>query len=173
MKEMKEKVKIDSNVTKAMYGISRIDDERYRTHAWRVSLIRRGKRLVKNFTDKRYGSPEEALAQAKEYRDQLLIEHPPISRKEFCDAKRRNNNSGVTGVYRYAKPYRLSDGTEKALWYWEANWPNDEGKSISRSFSIARYGEAKARKLAEEARENGLNTVKGTYWAAVRGDLAA
>ena len=148
---MKE-VKTNIDLKKEMYGISRIDDARYRTYAWRVSLIRRGKRLVKNFSDKRYGSREESLAQAKIYRDQLVVEHPPISRKEFSNAKRRNNNSGVTGVYRYAKPYRLRNGTEKALWYWEATWPGDDGKSNSRSFSIARYGEFKARKLAMDAR---------------------
>jgi len=169
-----QEVKTNSDLKKEMYGISRIDDDRYRTHAWRVSLIRRGKRLVKNFTDKRYGSREESLAQAKIYRDQLVIEHPPISRKEFSNAKRRNNISGVTGVYRYAKPYHLSDGTEKALWYWEATWPgSDQGKSMSRSFSIARYGEYKARQLAIDAREHGLKTVKGAYWSAARGELVA
>ena len=41
--------------TRAMYGISRIDDYVHRTHAWRVSLCRRGKRLVKNFPDKKHG----------------------------------------------------------------------------------------------------------------------
>ena len=41
--------------TTAMYGISRIDDDSDRTHAWRVSLRRRGKALVKNFADKKYG----------------------------------------------------------------------------------------------------------------------
>jgi hypothetical protein len=31
----------------AMYGISRIDDEKHRTHAWRVSLRRQGKMHIK------------------------------------------------------------------------------------------------------------------------------
>ena len=166
-------LELNEEASREMYGISRIDNERYRTHAWRVSIIRRKKRLVKNFTDKRYGSREDALIQAKEYRDQLLVKHPPISRKEFCNAKRRNNISGVTGVYRYEKPYRLRDGTVKSLWYWEANWPGDEGKSISQCFSIARYGEDKARQLATEARTKGLQTVKGTFWAAARGEFCA
>jgi len=37
-----QEVKTNSDLKKEMYGISRIDDDRYRTHAWRVSLIRRG-----------------------------------------------------------------------------------------------------------------------------------
>lgn len=164
---------VNKDLDQEMYGISRIDDELYRTHAWRVSLSRRKTRFVKNFTDKRYGSYEESLAQAKIYRDELLLEHPPITRKEFCNAKRRNNNSGITGVYRYGKPYKLKDGSIRTLWYWEANWPNDEGKSVSQSYSVAKLGEHQARKLAMDARERGLATVEGTFWAAARGALAA
>ena len=41
-------------VTK-MYGISRFDDEKRYSHGWRVSLHRKGNRLVENFPDKKYG----------------------------------------------------------------------------------------------------------------------
>ncbi|NND83350.1 MAG: hypothetical protein HKN50_13055 [Gammaproteobacteria bacterium] len=153
-----------------MYGVSRIDDQRHYTHAWRVSLSRRGKRHVKNFPDKKYQGKAQALLRAKEFRDQLLAKYPPLSRREFCDAKRRNNRTGITGVYKYRKTYQLSDGTIKERWYWEANWPGPEGDSVSKAFSVARFGEQAAKHMAMHAREQGLQTVKGTFWAAARGN---
>jgi len=152
-----------------MYGISRIDDDVYRTHAWRVSLRRHGKALVRNFADKKCGGKRKALQMAKLYRDQLLASHPPMSRKEFAEIRRRNNNTGITGVYKYAKKYLLKDGRERATWYWEANWPTVRGESANANFSINEYGEAVAKQLAIRAREEGLKKLKGVFWASERG----
>lgn len=159
--------------SKAMYGISRIDDEINRSHAWRVSLLRRGKRHVKNFPDKKWAGKANALYQAKQFRDRLLSEHPPISRKEFCDAKRRNNKTGITGVYKYAKSYTLKNGTVKENWYWEASWPDDVGESTHKTFPVKKYGDEIARRMAIRARQEGMRGVEGTYWAAERGELPA
>lgn len=154
-----------------MYGISRIDDDIHRTHAWRVSLRRRGQRLVKNFPDKKYGGKLKALRQAKEYRDELLVKYPPLTRKEFSQALRSNNKTGITGVYKYAKRYMLKDGSERETWYWEAHWPLEQGNYQSVSFSIDDFGEDMARRLAIRAREQGLKGVKGVFWASQRGDI--
>ncbi len=155
----------------AMYGISRIDDDIYRTHAWRVSLRRHGKSLVRNFADKKCGGKRKALAEAKRYRDELLHENPPMSRKEFASIMRRNNNTGITGVYRYAKKYLLKDGRERASWYWEAHWPTAPGESQSINFSVNEYGEAVAKQMAIRAREEGLKKLEGVFWASERGSL--
>lgn len=153
----------------AMYGISRIDDDIHRTHAWRVSLRRRVKALVKNFADKKHGGKRKALKAARAHRDRLLEMYPPITRKEFSNIRRRNNQSGITGVYRYAKKYRLADGREKESWYWEAHWPTDAGQYASINFSVNAYGEDLARRLAIRSRENGLKQVEGVFWASERG----
>jgi hypothetical protein len=166
-------MKKNNGTCKINYGISRIDNERYNTHAWRVSLIRRGKRFVKNFPDKKCGTKDRAYRQALEFRDQLLTKYPPISRKEFCNAKRRNNKTGITGVYKYAKSYRLKDGTLKESWYWEANWPDANSESVTVCFPVKRYGDVFAKQMAIRARKNGLLTVKGIYWAAERGEVQA
>jgi len=157
--------------SKQLYGISRIDSERHSAHAWRVSLRRHGKRYVKNFTDKTYGGREQALEQAIEFRDQFLVENPPMSRKEFCSIKRRHNKSGIVGVYKYRKTYQLKDGTIKESWYWEANWPDVNGQSICKSFAFNRYGDKLAKQMAIQAREEGMLSVTGTFWAAERGDV--
>ena len=154
-----------------MYGISRVDDDLYNTHAWRVSLCRHGKRLVKNFPDRKFSGKQFSLENAIEFRDQLLRLYPPISRKEFCNAKRSNNKTGITGVYKYRKTYTLKDGTVKETWYWEANWPNEVGESLSKSFSTKRYGEELSKQMAIRARDAGMKKVEGTYWAAERGDV--
>jgi len=153
-----------------MYGISRVDDNVNRTYAWRVSIVRRGRKHVKNFPDRSIGSKRYALAEAKKYRDQLISKHPPISRRDFCNRKRRNNQSGITGVYKYGKPYFLKDGTMKKTWYWEASWPDEVGKNVSATFSINKYGEVRARELAIKAREKGLTTVTGLFWSSAPGD---
>lgn len=156
--------------TRAMYGISRIDDYVHRTHAWRVSLCRRGKRLVKNFPDKKHGGKSKALKLAKEYRDKLLVQFPPLSRKEFSAAPRRNNKTGITGVYTYAKRFELRDGTIKESWYWEANWPTERGESAHESFSVNEYGDEVARQMAIRARERGMRALSGVFWASERGE---
>jgi hypothetical protein len=155
--------------TTAMYGISRIDDDIHRTHAWRVSLRRRGKALVRNFADKKYGGKGRALAAAKAYRDELLERYPPLTRREFASIPRRHNRSGVTGVYRYAKKYTLADGKERESWYWEAHWPTETGQFMRVNFSVNQYGENLARRLAIWARDQGLAQIEGVFWASERG----
>jgi len=150
-----------------LYGVSRIDDDKNYTHAWRVSIARGGKKHVRNFTDLKFGRSEKALSKTKGFRDELLVLYPPMSRREFCEIKRRNNQSGTTGVYRYGKPYKLKDGTIKKLWYWEANWPDENGKSLSEALSVNKHGETTAYLLAVDAREKGLSTVSGDYWASL------
>lgn len=166
-------MKTHNEPSKGMYGISRIDDDLYNTHAWRVSLCRHGKKLVKNFPDKKFSGNHKALASAMAFRDQLLLEHPPISRKEFCNARRSNNKTGITGVYEYCKTYKLKNGDSKETWYWEANWPNAVGESLCKAFSTKRYGEEMAKQMAIRARAEGMKKVEGTFWAAERGEVAA
>jgi len=158
-----------NDADQTMYGISRIDDPVNRAYAWRVSLCRHNKRHVKNFTDRRCGGKSAALKQAQQYRDELITNLPPITRKEFSNSKRRNNKTGITGVYKYCKSYVLRDGTIKENWYWEANWPAEVGKSFKKSFAVRRYGDELAKQMAIRARNDGMKSVSGTFWAAERG----
>jgi hypothetical protein len=159
----------NNNTSKAMYGISRIDTEQFRTHAWRVKLVRRGQVYIKNFPDKRFGGKQKALREAKAYRDELLVKHPPISRQEFCSIRRSNNRTGITGVYRYAKSFVLKNGKVKKNWYWEATWPIGKSQQSHRAFSVNELGEAKAKRLAIATREEALAALEGHYWASARG----
>ncbi len=155
------------------YGISRIDSDQERVHTWRVSLRREGKRLVKNFPDRHFGSAGDALAAAKRYRDTLIKQNPPMSRKTFAQILRSNNQTGISGVYRYAKRYKLKDGSQRESWYWEANWPTLPGVSAKATFAVNRYGEDMARQMAIRAREKGLADLEGVFWASERGVIQA
>jgi hypothetical protein len=155
------------------YGISRFDDDIRNTHGWRVSLRRYGKMLVENFPDKKCGGRDKALKLAQQYRDELLGKFPPISRKEVCQIKRSNNNSGISGVCTYAKSYKLRDGTVRESRYWEASWPGDAGKNISINFSVNKYGEELARSMAIRARMRGLEGVEGPFWVCQRGQVTS
>lgn len=155
----------------ALYGISRIDDPVHRTHAWRVSLRRHGKALVRNFPDRKFAGKRKALEAAKRYRDQLLQAYPPLSRVEFAKGPRKNNTSGVTGVCRVTSRYWLKDGREKHIFYWEAIWPTTPGHHVNQRFSVTQHGDAKAFELACSARRKGLRQVRGVFWAAERGEI--
>ena len=156
------------NNRRAMYGISRIDDDRHHTHAWRVSLRRQGKALVGNFPDRKFGGSGAALDAAQSYRDELLKNYPPLTRQEFARIRRRNNTSGVTGVFRYSKKYQLANGTIRESWYWGAQWPTDSGEFKSVNYAVKQYGEEMARRLAIEARRAGLERVEGVFWSCER-----
>ena len=165
--------KRQKNRSRAMYGISRIDDDKHRTHAWRVSLRRQGKMHVRNFPDKKHGGKQKALKMAREYRDYVVRKFPPTTRKQFCSVLRRNNKTGITGVCTYAKSYTLKDGTIKEIWYWEATWPGENGESVSVNFSVNTYGETVARHMAIRARERGIKGLEGVFWASERAEALA
>lgn len=147
-----------------MYGISRIDDAEFRTHAWRVSLRRRHVMHVRNFADQKCGGKRNALRLARAYRDELMRKTSPLSRKEFSGIRRRNNRTGVVGVCRYSKSYRLKNGAIRHCWYWEAIWPTAPGESEISRFAVNKYGEAGAFNRACAARARGLKLVEGVYW---------
>ncbi|MBQ0794966.1 AP2 domain-containing protein [Zhongshania sp.] len=157
--------------SKAMYGITRIDDDYHRTHAWRVSLRRQNKMHVKNFPDKTFKGKRKALAAAKVFRDEIIDKYPPTTRQAMCNIQRSNNKSGITGVYSYAKRYKLKNNCIKELWYWEAHWPGEKPGTFGKAtFSFQQYGEKKAHKLAIAARKAGVAKLKGVFWASERGE---
>lgn len=152
-----------------MYGISRVVSAKYRTRAWRVSLTRQGKKLVKNFPDKKYGDKHRALTLARLHRDELLRRYPPTTRKQMCSILRQNNRSGIPGVYSYAKKYTLRSGAIRECRYWEATWQGENYESISACFSVKTYGEDMARQLAIRARKKGVSAISGVLWVSARG----
>ena len=134
--------------THAMESIVRIENAT--TGRWIVRFRRNRKTYVGHFADNNYGGQRAALKAAKAWRDLRLCAAQPMSGKAFHSFIRKNNTSGVTGVFHVKQVKIRRDGTRKEHWVWMAHSPTKPTRS--RSFSITKYGEQKAFKLAVAAR---------------------
>lgn len=145
-----------------MYGITRVDHERSRTHAWRVTIQRQGKIHVGHFSDGVYGGKQKALAAAKKYRDDLLSKFPPLTRKEYCSILRRNNRSGLAGVSYHAEVIETERGPVERR-FWIARLPLEPWRTKLVKFSIAKYGPEEAFRRAVKARQDALASLSGAF----------
>jgi AP2 domain len=126
-----------------------------------VAIERAGRRRTEYFSDKPDG-PRAALARARAFRDAMVAKLPPPTK-----LKRTNvaNTSGVIGVS------RTREYTRAGRWLvrYVAMWPVvSSQKRAKASFSVAKYGEMRARALAVRARRDGV----AAYIAARRRQAA-
>ncbi len=138
---------------------------RYEHHHFRgfvVSTKRAGRRWVKYFSD-RPGGRAEALKRARRYRDRLVSRLPWPARIKRTYSL---NTSGVIGVSRFRERTRSG----KWLVRYAAYWPTRHGERRKVTFSVARYGEDEARRLAVAARRKGVERLLSrTREAGVQG----
>jgi len=140
-------------------GISRIDSGS--THGWFVRGYRNGKTYSKLFSDRKCGGKTKALNLAKEYRDQLNEELAAIPKKQrprrivTSDSR---NTTGELGVSRTTKTG--PNGTKHDCY--SVSWRPEPGVQKCTSFSVKKYGEKKAFKLAVEHRRNMMREIHGS-----------
>ena len=144
------------------YAITRIESKRHRTFAWIVTVQRRKHIWRRSFSDLSCGGKSKALSAAKAFRDLILRQHLPMTRAEYCQIKRRNNQSGLAGVCRYAY-FDIDDKRTVGRGYWLAFWTLASGKSKRIKFSISRFGERGAFRRAMRARKQALATLDGQW----------
>lgn len=143
-----------------MCGIIRVDNDNSHTHSWVVTISRNRRTFFKSFADVIYGGKGRSLAAAKRYCNEIISKYPPLTMKEFCSIKKRHNRSGVPGVCRYVdKSGTNNDPTV----YWIARCIQVQDKRKLRKFSVKKYGEEGAFRLAVEAREEALNKLVGYF----------
>ena len=146
----------------AIYGIWRVDDERSRTHCWIVRIQRRQKVWRRSFSDGIHGGKTNALRAARAFRDEVLSLHQPMTRAEYANIRRRNNQSGVPGVCHHVAS-TISSGRPAARTYWIAFWTTPDGKPVRRKFSIRKFGDEGAFKHAKASRRQGVAALNGPY----------
>jgi len=112
---------------------------------WRVAYTRAGETFVKYFSDRKYGTGKESLAAAEEFLEKLKDVLSPIPSQ--TNLRRTGAGAGQVGVHR-TEPKEGGSGSA----VWVATW-SEEGKRRSRKFSVVRYGEREAKRLAVEARK--------------------
>jgi len=140
-------------------GITRIDSASI--HAWNVRVQKNGKSYSKLFSDRKCGGKRKAQKEARQYRDELfekLAQIPTKPRGQRIVYRDVRNTTGVLGVSRKAKksPY----GTISEVY--SVSWRPAPGVQKGTSFSIRKYGEKKAFKLAVALRRKMLREIHGS-----------
>lgn len=118
----------------------RIDHAKSWTHSWCVTVQRRGRIYHRHYTDNVYGGKRKALDATKVYRDRLIARLRPMTHRECCGIKKKNNRSDISGVTRIdaKKSHR---GKIRHRRYWLAQWPTENDQARMKKFSIQWYGE--------------------------------
>lgn len=139
-------------------GISRIKSKS--TRGWFVRAYKGGTTYSKLFSDKKWGSEEGAFEAAVRYRDELiqqLEQMPKKPRKRRVVTRDARNKTGVIGITRCKR--KNSQGQEVDSY--SVSWRPAPGVQKCTSFSIRKYGEEKAFKLAVQHRFTELKQAYG------------
>jgi hypothetical protein len=138
-----------------MRFITRTSDGR----GWQVSANRASKKFTKRFSDAIYGGIGATLLEAKIYRNSVQDEIEKESKSIFAGDKppfftraQVNSKSQVVGVCRSNRSnyWRGAD-------QWVATWRSEPNKKCQKGFSVVKYGNEGAFKLAFEARQQGIS----------------
>lgn len=141
-----------------MRGISRIDSGS--THGWFVRGYRNKTTYSKLFSDRKCGGKGKAKQMAKDYRDELHAELeaiPKDPRKRRIVSSDSRNTTGELGVSRHVKTG--PNGTKHPVY--SVSWRPEPGVQKCTSFSVAKYGEEKAFKLAVDHRRKMMREIHG------------
>jgi len=147
-----------TTTTPDMKGISRIDSGS--THGWFVRAYKNGKTYSKLYSDGKWKGSEGALAAARQHHVALLerlekIPSKPRGRRiVFRDSR---NTTGVLGVSRSVKRTPAGVVSES----YAVTWRPEPGVQKCTSFSINKYGEDRAFKLAIAFRLKKLREIHG------------
>lgn len=115
--------------------------------AWVVQIRRQGKRYGHSFAAGKHGGERAAYRAARAWRDALLLKLGPAGSTAPCWQPPAGYAAGVSGV-------RVHMDRGRAYLIAATALPN--GKVLSKMFSVDKYGEPEARRLAIAAREQHL-----------------
>lgn len=129
-----------------------------------LRVRRGGHDFTDYFGDAVYGGREKALLAAQRARDELLRRIDPDQRVRRRSAKGRRSKTGVVGVSREA--YVVGGHRYRR---YVAQWQDPEtGRPRRRRFLVECYGEARAKALAIEARQEGVARARAYMLARQR-----
>ncbi len=127
-----------------MYAITRLKAARNAWY-WAVHFRRRGRIHYKRFYDLKHGGEKKALAVAVAWRDRQLAQTKILTYREFHAQRRSNNTSGVAGVH-FVKSAAQPNGA------WQAKIKLPDGRKITKSFAVLKFGRRQAFEHAVAAR---------------------
>ena len=125
-------------------SITRIDHPAKKTFGYFVRVRWKGVTHMKFFSDRKFGDRLAALDAARDWRDATERAVGKPRTEQVVVGFHSRNKTGVVGVRR-----RLKGGSE----VFEVTWVKEPGKIGRTSYSIAKYGEKRAFRLAVRARK--------------------
>ncbi len=126
---------------------------------WLVRFQRCGEKTSRFFADSTYGGNRNALAAAKEFRDETEANSRKFTISEMASTPSKRNSSGVVGV-RLHREIKTYNGYEVQYWSWVAQWIDGHGHRKTRSFSVHQYGDEEAFQKACAVRAKGVAQAK-------------
>lgn len=124
-----------------------------------VRVTRKGKLRSDYFRDQDHGGKKKALLAARKYRDELEAKYKRVSSKELAKRVRSNNTSGEPGV-RYVEEIDHRWDSKPCYGYWIAQWSPRKGVRKTKRFSVLKYGDDEAFRLAVKARRKGVSEME-------------
>jgi hypothetical protein len=128
--------------------------------AWAVRVLRGGKYHVGHFADATFGGKREALIAARRFRDDLLRIIEPDIRVRRRVPKGSRNETRKVGV-----AFEVYEVDGRRYQRYIAHWKDEDGRSRRRRFSVGKYGDALAFKLAAMARHEAVEKVRAVLRA--------
>lgn len=126
-----------------------------RRNRYRILISHNKKQYQESFYFDNRESDEIKARQAAITRwAQLRERFPVLDKRKFREVVRRPSGSGLSGVRLLSKTVN-----KKKYEFWTATWTDLDGTRTTRSFSVNKYGEKEAKKLAIEVREVALNEI--------------
>jgi len=139
-------------------GVIRIDSDS--THGWQVRVYRNGRTYSRLFSDRKHGTREGAFAEARKYRRELeadVATRPAAPPRRRLIRRNKNNATGVVGISRTFKRDRRGVRHE----VYAVSWNPRPGVARGTSFSIRKYGDDTAFKMACRLRWEKMREVYG------------
>ncbi len=133
-------------------------------------MYRHGKTYSKLFSDKKCNGRDQAFEQAVRYRDDLVAEVaalPDTAPRRRLILHNKGNTSGVVGISRTHKRDRRGVRHE----VYAVSWNPEPGVARGTSFSINRYGEHEAFRLACELRWSKMKQIYGDRYDVESADV--
>ena len=105
----------------------------------------------RKFNFLKHGGQEATLKKADDYIESFCKTH------NFQRKEKQVPTSDITGV---SRTEHIDTITGKEVIKWQATWPSEPGKQVTKRFSVKKHGEEKAKRLAVEAREHAIQSLK-------------
>ncbi|MGA2786316.1 MAG: hypothetical protein ABSF60_02200 [Verrucomicrobiota bacterium] len=144
-------------------GVIKINYPKKGQIGYLVKAQRRENKIHEIFYVRHYGGDwKKCYAAAKAKAKEFFLENPRYSRKEVAKILTRRNKSGIRGVRIRQKKYRWKSDPDRTTIFLdaEASWSPRKDQVKKRTFSLEKYGEREAWRLARKARKKGLQQME-------------